>query len=299
MRQAAYSRPPGRQPVASPPPKRRRRKRNYSLYYLMVFILVAAAGIVLSLTVFFKISQVGVDGTTQYDMESIITYSKIKVGDNIFRTDYEKAKSEILKNLIYIDDVQISKSLSCQVTIHVEPSVPTASVQYEGGYLLVSANGKILEQLGEPLEGLRIIKGFNPSQTEIGEKLVSDDAEKDKLTYTLCEILDRQDMPEIAQMDISDPYNAVLRYEDRIDIELGSASDLEYKIHFAYEMIHTKISKKTAGTLFMREDNGASFMEEGDLEHYRETYQTAVAETSELAEEPSSDPGETTSQSAQ
>ena len=280
MRDVVKARYPARQPVSAPPPRRRRRKRNYSLYYLMIFILVAAAGITLSLTVFFKVTKINVEGTTQYDTNSIIEYSKIRVGDNIFRADYEQAITGILQNLIYIDNVQIKKTLTCEVDIFVEPSVPKANILYDGGYLLISGNGKVLEKMSEPKEGLRIIKGYAPEETEIGDKLISLEEGKSVLADTLLDLLDKLELAEVTQVDITDKYNLILSYENRITIELGGATDLEYKINYAAELISTQISATKEGTLLMLGGNEASFLEKGDLEEYRENYQTATAQTS-------------------
>lgn len=276
MRDVVKNNYPAQRPSGRMPP-RKRRKRNYSLYYLMIFILVAAVGIVLSLTVFFKVSKINVNGKTRYDTNSIVAYSKIKIGENIFRADYDLAKKNILKNLIYIDDVTITKTLSCEVDIAVEPSIPIANIQYDDGYLLVSKGGKILEDLSAPQEGIRVISGFQPKKPELGERIVSENEDTQKLMQTLCNMLDKLEMTQVQQVDVTDPFNIALIYENRIRIELGSISDLEYKMTYANELIKNKINKNKEGTLFMLGDNEASFVEKRDLEKYQENYQTAVA----------------------
>ena len=97
------------QPVRSTQRSRRKRRRNLSLYYLMIFIIVSAVGITLSLTVFFNIDEINVSGDSQYDKNQIIKCSNINIGDNLFRTNFIKSEEKILKELAYIDDVQIQR----------------------------------------------------------------------------------------------------------------------------------------------------------------------------------------------
>lgn len=263
-----------RQPT--PPPKRRRRKRNLTLYYLMIFIFVTIAGVTLSLTVLFKITAVNVIGTTQYDTNSIVASSNIKIGDNLFRTDYDKAKEKILKDLIYIDDVEIKKTITCQVNITVEPSVAYANVAYDEGYILISKSGKILEILSAPKEGTFIFNGYEPVDVAVGEKITSEDSDKSSLLKDLCKSLDKLNISNVTQIDISDRYNIILVYENRINFEMGSQSDLEYKLNYANELLANQIGKNKEGTIFMRGDNGVGFIEKSDLEKYEQSYNSAT-----------------------
>jgi len=273
-----------RTPPQTPPTyankKRRRRKRNLSLYYLMIFIFVGICATVLSLTVFFKISAINVTGETKYDKNSIISASGIKIGDNIFRTDYKKAEENIEKKLIYIDSAKITKTLSCQVTISVEPSVPYANIAYEKGYLLTSKTGKILETLSEPKENLPVIKGYEPDTLEPGEKLKSKNSENEGLFEKILNEINNVGMKNVTTIDISDKYNIKMSYEDRISIELGSISELEYKIKYANQLISSKISKTKEGTLFMLSGGQASFVSKKDWEKYIQNYETATVSES-------------------
>ena len=257
-------------------PRRRRRKRNLSLYYLMIFILVTVVGITLSMTVFFKITKINVIGNTQYDTKSIIECSKIKIGDNLFRADYDKATERILKGMIYIDDVKVKKSFPNGVTIEVKPSVPYANVVCKDKYLLISKTGKILEEVQTPQQDLLIFKGYDPTITDVGAKIKCEDSSKDKLMSTICDELSKLEITKINEIDIADSYNIKMLYENRINIELGSQSDLDYKMNFAKELLENKIAKNKQGTIFMRGDNGFGFIEKSDLDLYEKNFESAT-----------------------
>ena len=263
-----------------PPPRnqqrRRRRKRNLSLYYLLIFILVTAVGIILSLTVLFKIEKINVEGKTQYDTNSIIQSSKIKIGDNLLRINKDKIRQNIVNDLIYIDNVTVKRSFPNTVDIIVEPSVPYANVAYDKGFLLISKTGKILSSSEQPQEGIVVFKGFKPKKLDRGSIIMSDDKEQDKLLTSLCEEVYKFGITQINSIDITDKYNITMLYDNRITIEIGSQNDLEYKIKYANELINKNISPKKEGTIFMRGDNGASFVEKKDLEDYLKNFNTAT-----------------------
>lgn len=78
------SRPPQKKvPVRK---KRRRRGRNL-LYYIMFTMIAVAVGLILSLTVFFKIETIEAEGLTHYTPEEVIQTTGIQLEDNLFRVD--------------------------------------------------------------------------------------------------------------------------------------------------------------------------------------------------------------------
>ena len=81
------SRPPQKKvPVRK---KRRRRGRNL-LYYIMFTMIAVAVGLILSLTVFFKIETIEAEGLTHYTPEEVIQTTGIQLEDNLFRVDDRK-----------------------------------------------------------------------------------------------------------------------------------------------------------------------------------------------------------------
>ena len=278
------------QPVRSTQSSRRKRRRNLSLYYLMIFIIVSAVGITLSLTVFFNIAEINVSGDSQYDKNQIIKCSNINTGDNLFRTNFKKSEEKILKELVYIDNVQIQRQFPDKLNIKVNASIEYANIEYDGGYLLISRKEKILDNISSPKEGLIVIKGTEPAIMQKGEKFVSKDGNKDKLLSSLTDQILSSEFEKITQIDISDSYNVKLLYDNRITIELGTQSDLEYKIKYSKELVNEKIGNNKKGTLFMSDSksNEASFVEEGDLKKYRENYNSATV-TSQNTSETSSE----------
>ena len=123
----------------------RRRRRNMSAYYFLVIMLVAGVGLSLSMTFLFNIKEIRVSGVTQYSVEEIIDASQVYVGDNMVRMKSDEVKSKILSSLIYIEEIEIKKAFPDSLELNVIASVPYANIEYDGGYIMVSQEGKILE----------------------------------------------------------------------------------------------------------------------------------------------------------
>lgn len=261
------------------------------MYYLMIFILVVIVGTVLSLTVLFKVSEINVVGATSYSSQSVADASGIRIGDNLIRISIPKARERILKQMLYIDTVEIKRQFPSGILITVEPSIPFAYVENDGEYCLVSRTGKILEEKAVP-DGKRVIlKGYQPKITAAGEMLVSEDENKDKLFANISAELEKFEDMAINVIDISDRFNIVFLCENRITVELGSQVDLEYKLIYANELISSHIPKNKEGTVFIRNNSEASFVEKEDLERYEQNYINATTATA--PEETTGEPEET------
>lgn len=258
---------------------RRKRKRNLTLYYWAVFIMVVAVGVTLSLTVLFRISEINVIGETEYDIKSIITCSNIKSGDNLIRANTIRAQDEIQKRMVYIDTAVVKRAFPNKITISVTPAIPYANVQYGEEYILLSKSLKVLEVKKAPVEGLPLLVGCDADKVTPGERLQSADAAKDKLLPVICTAFDQRE--GITQVDITDRFNMEATYEDRVIVQLGSQSDLTYKLNLFYKLVTTEIGKTKYGTLFMQGElrNGISFVEKSDLERYEKNAQKPPLET--------------------
>jgi len=129
--------------------KKRRRKRHKSnriLYYILVLFILLVVGVALSLTVFFKITAISVKGVSKYPVSVVQQLTGISAGDNLFRVDLGAAKEKIME-LPYVEDVTLRRSYPPEIVVEVTQAQPVAALEEEnGGYTLISADGRILER---------------------------------------------------------------------------------------------------------------------------------------------------------
>lgn len=248
--------------------RRKRKKKNYSIYYFFVFILMAVAFVVLSLTVFFNINKITITGSSVYSEQEIFDAAEVKVGDNLFRKKISVMEQNVMNKLTDIDNVKITRCLPSQLHMEITPSVPTANIEYEAQYFIISKNGKVLkDKLDFPEENLLLIKGYDPVNCKINTILESNDKYKDEIIKSIFEAIENNSFEGITQIDITDRLNILLLYNDRIEIELGSSLDLNYKITFVKTIIDGNIAKDFEGKIIMRGDSGVSVIKKEDLEN--------------------------------
>lgn len=234
--------------------RQRRRRRNMSMYILLVLILVVGIGFALSMTMFFNIKTIRVTGETAYTDQEVFAASGIQVGDNLMRLDTVSVSNSVLSKLLLAEDVYVKKHFPSTVEIMVKPCVPTACVAYEGGYLIVSAKGKILEKTSEPQEGLLIFTGYNPEFVEPGQMLTSAEDQKNSIYTTF---LGNAYGADLTEVDMTDQYDIVVYYGDRIRFEIGNANEITYKLQLAATAI-PRLNESKKYNLRMVGDNQIS-----------------------------------------
>ena len=278
-----------------------KRKRNMSLHYSAVVLIVLIIFSVLSVTVLFNIETAVVSGSSIYTAEEIIGVSGIQGGDNMIRKNLGKAEKSITSELVYIEEAKITRKLPSSVEIVIVPCVETASLQDEGGFMIVSETGKILRLSEEPAEDTQVFYGANPAEElKIGDTFKSDDDARTEVIYELMALSENKFVSEITSFDVSDRLNISCVYDNRIDIMLGVITDAEYKFRLANEIISTRISPGAEGRLKMLE-NGGQFLSKADLEQIEETFlrnseMASEAATETAAEETSEEPSAETSE---
>lgn len=82
-----------------------------------------------------------------------------------------------------------------------------------------------------------ILKGVEIKTAKPG-KTVAFKTEKEVAVYTeIMNLFIENDITGITELDLSDVYNIVMKYEDRMDVKVGSVTNLEDKMAFAAQVI--------------------------------------------------------------
>lgn len=243
----------------------RRRRRNMSAYYFLVIMLVAGVGLSLSMTFLFNVKEIRVSGATQYSVEEIVNASQVYAGDNMVRMKSNEVKSKILSSLIYIEDIEIKKAFPDALELSVIASVPYANIEYDGGYIMVSQEGKMLESIQTPQENLLTVKGISPIDTTLGKQINSDDEQKIRIYNRICDEIASQEIVKLVSIDLTDKYEIKMNYDNRIVVELGDWTDISYKLAYVKGVLDVEVADDEEGYFIMRGSNGASFISKADM----------------------------------
>ena len=153
---------------------RRRKKRNKYFFYTFLVIFFVAIASVLSLTVFFNISDIAVTGNSYYTKQQIVTVSTLEEGQNLFRLNKFDIIKQLKKKLPYISDVVVDRHLPVGIEIIVTETKAFMCVETDKGTYLLDENLKVLEAVEMPPEALPHIVGVKNVTATVGEYLTGE-----------------------------------------------------------------------------------------------------------------------------
>ncbi|MCH5324525.1 MAG: FtsQ-type POTRA domain-containing protein [Eubacterium sp.] len=248
-------------------PQRRKKLSSYLLYYIIFAVVAVGIICVLSTTVLFNIGEITVSGETQYDEKDVIRLSGVEEGQNLITLDTAEIERKLIKQLPYVDEVKVNKRLPATLEISLTPAEAVANVSKGSAYYLVSRNGRIMDtSLKKPNSKYVTVVGFDPEYASDGDFLtVTDEGNRNLLAKLLkcakqysgaddntdssaarkydimfsliedCEAVGIAD--KIKQIDISNIYNIKLNYDNRLTLELGEYTEVQFKLTIAKNLI--------------------------------------------------------------
>lgn len=226
----------------------KKRRCRMILFYIFSFLLIIAAAAALSLTVLFKIDTIEVSGSTRYSLQEIINASGIQKGNNLFLVKTSQAGAAIKKKLPYIGSVSVSRKLPAKILITVDNAVISGAVQNNTGYVLVSTEGKVLEQVKILPANCPVIIGLELASTQPGSSVVYKSVSTKTLFEDLMAALQKNKVDKITKIDISNTYRILVEYDKRITMNFGLASSMDYKIRMA-KLVLAKLKNNEKGVL--------------------------------------------------
>ena len=217
--------------------KKLKRRRKIAFYTLLVILLILTVT-VLSLTVFFNINKINVNGTDYYTPDKIINASGLEVGQNLFRFNKFKIIESMKKELPYLDSVEIDRKLPVTININVTECQNFMCVSSPKGICIVDKNLKILNRIATVPEGIATVYGVKPTQDEIGKTLTCENGAESTLIALAGALFDSFGAGNVTSIDVTAVYDIRVRYQDRIDITFGSLENIEQKVRLVEYVIN-------------------------------------------------------------
>ncbi|MGN0592319.1 MAG: cell division protein FtsQ/DivIB [Ruminococcus sp.] len=237
----------------------RRRRRLMPLYIFTVLLLTACVGMALSMTVFFNVTTIEMSGSApKYTPSEIVEAGGVCKGDNLLRMDTEKIEENIESELIYVESAEVQKKYPDAVVIEIKECRESYNIFFDNGILLTSSSGKIIANSAEAADNLPVIYGFNPTVLTPGQHIASSDQTKDEIFDAFVRIMNTELSVPITSIDMSDKYNIVVVFDNRIEFSMGNWNEISYKITLA-EAVITRLGTDKEGYLTMIGNNQCSF----------------------------------------
>ncbi|MDR0914692.1 MAG: FtsQ-type POTRA domain-containing protein [Oscillospiraceae bacterium] len=236
------------------------RKLLRVLINILIVVVVLTVGVVLALTVFFKAETIEVSGKTPYKAEEIIAASGLQKGENIFLADKQQAEKKVVDNFPYIESARVNIKIPNGLVIEVTKAKGTYQIDTSAGeFLLISEQGRILESQTERNESLPLVLGANLKTTQAGKTAEYDDSNVNKILQQVQATLAENKFEDIRSIDVSNTSAIKLDYDDRILIDLGNITQLDYKIRTAQRIIFDKLDPENTGIIKGELDVSSSY----------------------------------------
>ncbi len=198
-------------------------------------MLLAVAVVLLLTLVLFRVGSFEVSGNIRYTAEEVAEASGVTEGDVLMGVNKTKTASRILVKLPYVEQVTVEKLLpgTVRFTI-VECQAMTAARSEFGTIWLLNSEGKLLEELDEDAEiAYPVITGVELELPMAGSPGAFTDDQGGTLAMAAAQAIAEAGMQSRVQsIDVSDPAQLILVYEDRLEVQLGDGSELAYRLQY-------------------------------------------------------------------
>jgi cell division protein FtsQ len=236
----------------TPAVRHRKKRKTMNLYATLGVSIVAAIGSLLSVNVFFRLNlaDVTVSGTELYTADQIEYVGGIVEGQNLIRLNTEFIEARLKKNLVYVDDVSVTKELPNKLTVTITEATKQAQIQNGDLYCTISESGRVLENAAlERDTSLPLIVGYELKDNTPGVDAESTDSQKTKILTDIMSELSSISFDKITEIDLTDRTDIKLDYDNRIEIILGSSVDMDIKLSYIKTVIDTGLPESYEGTL--------------------------------------------------
>lgn len=214
----------------------RRRQSRFGVVLALFACVFFAVLLVVSAGLFFKVSEIRVEGVSVIPAEGVRECSGIQLQSNILLLDKFSVSRNIFAAYPYAREVSVRRQLPNVVIITVTEAVPACAFEYQGYYWIADRNGQLLNKkaaIGN-LE-IPLIKGVTPLSPVVGEAVVFPAEEEDKryALFPLLDALEKSDLlAGVREINASHSYDMSFLYEGRLEVLLGLPEDFEYKLAY-------------------------------------------------------------------
>ena len=240
-----------------------RAPRRRSGVNALVGFLVVVVAVIFVMSVFFRVSDIRVEGNEHYTDQEIINASGIEEGDNLFFFDKFSALSRAYTKLPYLEEVTVDRRLPGRVTINVKECKAMAYLSLGDENWTIDHSCKVLgKAVDTELSELIPVYGVDPGTLMIGEKLERADGSEEMVDYLamlLLELQERGISDQTRRIDFSDPYRVSFALGDRFTVVVGGPMKLDHKFAMLFSVLE-QLKDGDTGTIDVSDGSTARFI---------------------------------------
>ena len=225
----------------------------------IVLVLVFVVGFVLY---FFRLQHLTFDNLRGYAAEDVFRAINVRKNQFIFTINDADIERRLRSKFPYIQDVEVELTLPDTAhLIFTEDSARFYTKIYDE-YFVISESMRVLARYSSVDEldaGLREVTLPPVSYAVVGHDLRFFDASYLSFLSSFLDTMEQSDIyRSIASMDLSNRFDIILNYEERISVELGDDENLETRLLFVKSAIDA-LEDDQYGTLLIIDNKQAIF----------------------------------------
>lgn len=234
--------------------KRRRGRGSFGFLYKLLSVLLICAAIITAMTLFFRVDEIVVTGQKRYTAEEIRAASGVEPGANMYLLNKYDVVRRILAELPYIEDIRVNRKLPDTLLIEVHESGRPFALVQDGSAWLISAGGKIVEQLPEgQAGGYGLISGCQLLAPSVGTSiaLATEYAAQQSSLLDLLAALDSAGLTEnVDGIRLDDLAYLNMDYIGRFTVRMAYGADYEWELKkLTMTLENEKIQSNMTGTI--------------------------------------------------
>ncbi|MBR5515106.1 MAG: FtsQ-type POTRA domain-containing protein [Clostridia bacterium] len=249
--------------------KRHLKQRLYYFFLLTALLLIFVITVV---AVFFRVTDIRVNGNTAYPDKEIIKASGIEKGENIYSVSEKEVQKGVLLDHPYIRSVNVNRVIPNKINIDLKCDTPDFYVDIYGEYYVISPQLKVLERFFSKEELLakypeiKLFKAGEVRSAIVGREMELANPNHSEPAKQLLDVLKKNSVYEgVSSVDFSDRFNIRIVYDSRLEANIGNGEELELKLRFMNEIVKDlgngkgTIDIKDVETAYVLLDGSASF----------------------------------------
>lgn len=197
-----------------------------------VIAILITATILFLMSPVFNITEVQVSNNKKVNKDTIVSLSKIKLGENIYKITTREIRKNIKENA-YIEDVTVKRKLPNIVELDIKEREATYMLEYANSYAYINNQGYILE-ISENKLDVPIIVGYFTKEKDMqaGSRLSEEDLERIQTVLKIMETANSNSIGGfITRINIENKQNYILIMEEKgKTVYLGDATNLSNRI---------------------------------------------------------------------
>ena len=113
------------------------------------------------MTVFFKITEIRVEGSSVYSQSDVVSLLSVKEGNNLIRVPVKKIEEALFTQLTAADSVTVKRDLPSTLLIQIEDGEAAFQLYDEEKYYQISGKGRIIGITVSPTDAVGVITGIS------------------------------------------------------------------------------------------------------------------------------------------